>query len=58
MNITETTWYKYLDGKEYKVTLADGRVIKSKQWQARWDDENNTAYIPHVYKKIETRKRK
>ena len=56
MKFEETELYKYLDAREYKVTMPDGRVIKSKKWIARWDDENNTAHIPHVAKKVETKR--
>ena len=56
MKFEETELYKYLDAREYKVTMPDGRVIKSKKWLARWDDENNTAHIPYVAKKVEAKR--
>lgn len=56
MKFEETELYKYLDAREYKVTMSDGRVLKSPKWIARWDDEKNTAHIPHVAKKMEKKR--
>ena len=56
MKFEETELYKYLDAREYKVTMPDGRVLKSPKWIARWDDENNKAHIPHVAKKMEKKR--
>ena len=56
MKFDETELYKYLGAREYKVTMPDGRVIKSKNWIARWDDANNTAHTPHTAKKVEVKR--
>ena len=56
MKFEETELYKYLDAREYKVTLADGRILKSDKWKKRWNDEENTAHIPYVPKKVEVKR--
>ena len=57
MKFEDTPLYKYLDAREYKVTLADGRIIKSEGWIKRWENEFNKEHIPHVPKKMEIKKR-
>jgi hypothetical protein len=48
MKFEETELYKLLDSREYKVTLADGTVLKSEKWLKRWNDEENVEITPYV----------
>lgn len=58
MKFEETDLYKYLDAKAYKVTLNDGRVIKSDSWIAAYEDGNKKQFTPEVTKKMEVKRGK
>ena len=51
MSFEDTEFFKEFGDAEWKVTIADGKIHKSKKWLLKYEDVLYTEVTPHVQTK-------